>query len=328
MFALKRPLAWLGLDYANCFLRPWSKPPKINHQENSMPRFSIIMPARNQAHTLPQTLDSVRGQTFVDWELILVDDASSDETVELVHSFNDLRIKVVTQEQQGMVSARNRGLAKARGDLIAFLDAADLWMPRKLELADVAFSTGDARLALWHHHYSEFNQSGFFDPPDFKRAIKLQGEVWQELMSRNFIGLLSVVAPRSAIAKAGGFNEALSLMSPWDLWIKLSKIGFVAYETQTLGHHRLSLPMTLEELEIWEMEWMQVMKTHLLREGTPKRKKLGQWHFHREMAHGFAKLGLRARAMQHLAEALRLRPVAPGNLTSLVFLGRKGAKQG
>ena len=97
---------------------------------------SIIIPAYNAEKYLESTIQSVINQTYTDWELIIINDGSNDGTLELISNFKDRdsRIKVFSYENAGVAHSRNRGIAKARGEYIAFLDADDLWTPNKLEM--------------------------------------------------------------------------------------------------------------------------------------------------------------------------------------------------
>lgn len=102
------------------------------------PRVSIVMPTYNRADTLLRAVESVRAQTREDWELLLVDDGSTDATASLLAGVTDPRIRVFTQENRGVGAARNRAFREVRGDLIAFLDSDDAWVTHHLEMA-VAF---------------------------------------------------------------------------------------------------------------------------------------------------------------------------------------------
>ena len=93
---------------------------------------SIVVPAFNAAATLPETLNALSAQSFGDFEIIVVDDGSSDRTVAVARSLGDRRIRVVQQPNRGLAGARNSGIAQARGEYIGFCDADDLWRPTKL----------------------------------------------------------------------------------------------------------------------------------------------------------------------------------------------------
>lgn len=98
-----------------------------------MPKASIIVPAFNVSETLPQTLKALLNQTFEDFEIIVVDDGSSDDTAQITRAFGaDPRVKLILQRNRGLASARNTGIAEARGEYIGFCDADDLWEPDKL----------------------------------------------------------------------------------------------------------------------------------------------------------------------------------------------------
>ncbi len=103
-----------------------------------MPDVSIILPTYNRADTIPRAIESVRDQTFADWELIIVDDGSTDGTAERINKL-DPRIRILRQENQGCYVARNSGIAAAKGRFIAFLDSDDEWLPHFLEIAMAFF---------------------------------------------------------------------------------------------------------------------------------------------------------------------------------------------
>lgn len=98
------------------------------------PVASLVVPAYNVAGTIRETLVSLLGQTFADFELIVVDDGSSDQTIAVVQSFDDERIRLIRQKNRGLAGAHNTGIAAARGRYVGFCDADDLWLPEKLEL--------------------------------------------------------------------------------------------------------------------------------------------------------------------------------------------------
>jgi len=97
-----------------------------------MSKISVIIPVYNKAQYLKKTIDSVLNQSMTDFELIIVNDGSTDQSIEIINSFNDKRIKFINQTNQGVAAARNLGVANAGSELIAFLDADDLWFPNHL----------------------------------------------------------------------------------------------------------------------------------------------------------------------------------------------------
>lgn len=103
------------------------------------PRFSVVIPAWNVESWLPETIASVQNQTITDWELIVVDDGSTDGTAAIVKNVDDARVRLISQPNSGVSIARNRGIAESRGEFIAFLDADDLWSPTHLQRAQEYF---------------------------------------------------------------------------------------------------------------------------------------------------------------------------------------------
>lgn len=99
-----------------------------------MPEISVIVPVYNGESTILETLATVEQQTFTDWELLVINDGSCDRTLEQLQTIRDRRLQIFSYPNAGVSVARNRGLAHARGELIAFLDADDLWTADKLEL--------------------------------------------------------------------------------------------------------------------------------------------------------------------------------------------------
>lgn len=111
-----------------------------------MPRIDVIVPLYNKAGTVERAIGSIREQTFTDWQLIVVDDGSTDESPDIVRGMNDPRIKLIRQENQGPGAARNRGIAAGESPYVAFLDADDQWHPWYLENALRAIEESDAAL--------------------------------------------------------------------------------------------------------------------------------------------------------------------------------------
>lgn len=174
------------------------------------PLVSVVIPAYNAASTIDETLRSVRAQTHRALEIIVVDDGSSDGTVAVAarHAAADDRVQVVTQANAGVAAARNAGWRRARADLIAFVDADDLWAPRKIELQVRALDAGGPDVGLAYCWYVLIDAQGHVigRPP----GIRHEGDVLARLFERNFVGNGSaVLVRREALAAARGFESAL-----------------------------------------------------------------------------------------------------------------------
>jgi len=192
---------------------------------------SIIMPAFNAAKYFPETLDSIKNQSYTAWELIVVDDGSTDETATLVESFAriDSRIKLIRQANGKQGKARNNGIRHAKGEWIAFLDADDIWTPNKLEVqlsktvelnSDLSFTDG----------YICLNNDMSRRDHRFGVENKLyQGNEGVQLFhAQNRIPTSTVLVKKSVLEKAGGFPEDLDIQNCEDyfLWTRLLAEGY------------------------------------------------------------------------------------------------------
>ncbi len=187
------------------------------------PEISIIIPTYNHAHFLKRCLESVISQTFVNWEAIVVNNYSEDNTIELVNSFTDPRVHLVNFRNNGIIAAaRNEGMRQSCGNLIAFLDSDDWWYPNKLEIAAKYLNNTD----IVYHALDIFTNKG-------KRLIKrirsvhLKKPVFIDLMKHsNVLANSSVVIRKSIIDKVGGLTEDKRFFATedFDLWLKISRI--------------------------------------------------------------------------------------------------------
>lgn len=188
---------------------------------NPFPLISIILPVRNGAKTLQQTIESVLAQYFIDFELLAIDDGSDDGTLDILKSFSDYRIKVIASTKLGQSQSRNLGLDRALGEYISFLDADDIWTRDKLSEqlqvlqknpdVDVVYSWTDCidESGDWVRNGSHFS---------------VEGDVQPYLVMTDFIDTVSnPLVRRQALQDVGGFDESLAAAEDWDLWLRLSQ---------------------------------------------------------------------------------------------------------
>jgi len=189
------------------------------------PTVSVIIPTYNRAHLVGRAIRSVLNQTYQDFEIIVVDDGSTDNTEEVVKGFNDDRIRYIRHdENRGGAAARNTGIKAAQGEYIAFLDSDDEWLPEKLERQVKAFEKSDSRVGVIYTGSIAVSQNGEATT-DYK-APKLRGSILRELLISNQIigGGSNVMVKRELLKKLGGFDEALPSCQDWDLWLRLASI--------------------------------------------------------------------------------------------------------
>lgn len=170
---------------------------------------SIIVPAYNAAATLDETLRSIRSQTHREIEILVVDDGSEDATGEIAqrHAEQDPRLRLISQENAGVAAARNRGIAESRGEIIAPVDADDLWAPDKIERQLRALRRGGERVGLvytWYAHIdADGNVRGMVRPME-------SGDVLELICLGNFVGNgSSALMRKSAVLEAGGYDPSL-----------------------------------------------------------------------------------------------------------------------
>jgi glycosyltransferase involved in cell wall biosynthesis len=188
-----------------------------------MAQISVITPTYNRAHLLGRAVQSVLGQTFRDFELIVVDDGSTDNTQEVVANMGDERLRYIRHERnRGASAARNTGIRAARGAYIAFQDSDDEWMPDKLEKQIRAFENASSALGVVYTGFWRIEGDKRTYIPSSQIEPK-DGNVHSVLLKTNFIAPPEVLIKRECFEKAGMFDEELHMLEDWELWIRLSK---------------------------------------------------------------------------------------------------------
>jgi glycosyltransferase involved in cell wall biosynthesis len=185
-----------------------------------MPTISVVVPAYNGERTILKTLESIKKQTFSDFEIIVIDDGSTDRTVELVNTVKDERIKIFSYKNGGLPVARNRGIAHAQGEYIAFIDADDLWTPDKLASQLEALQNNPkAGLAYSWTNYMDDNAENVYQG----HSIYYDGDVYADLLRWNFMASGSnPLIRREAIEDAGEFEPTLRSAEDWDYWLRIA----------------------------------------------------------------------------------------------------------
>ncbi len=213
------------------------------------PRVSIIVPAWNAAAYLGETIAGVQAQTVSHWELLLVDDGSTDDTGAIARAFaaGDSRIRAIRQENAGASAARNRGFAESHSaaPFVAFLDADDVWEPNALATLGRALDAAPP-LAAAYGLARAIDGAGVFLEPDVLEAY--QRERWGidagclvrwpsdkpttfavEAVMEHIITAGTALLRRNALEAAGLFDPQLSMWEDWDLWLRLCKVGDMAF---------------------------------------------------------------------------------------------------
>ena len=201
------------------------------------PSVSVVMAAKNYARFLPVAVDSVREQTFADWELVVVDDGSIDDTPTVIKPFlSDSRIRYVRSDKLGQTRAKNLGIGLSRAPLVAFLDADDVWMPAKLE-KQLAVFRAQPEAGVVFCLRSLIDDLGKPLPP---RPISrpFRGRVLERLFVQNFVCFSSAIVRREILSHIGRLDPQLDLAIDYDLWLRVAKHYTFDYVDEQLVQYR------------------------------------------------------------------------------------------
>lgn len=204
----------------------------------SVPVVSVVVPTYNHAQFLGPALQSVRAQTLENWEAIVVNNFSDDNTVEIVTSFNDPRIRLVNFRNHGVIAAsRNEGIRLAASNLVSFLDSDDGWHPRKLARCVETIADGFDLVC----HGEDWAREGtpprrmLYGPASRARYARL-------LFNGNCISTSAVVIRKQWLTRVGGFREQARFVTAedYDLWLRLARDGArIGFIDEILGEYRM-----------------------------------------------------------------------------------------
>lgn len=193
-----------------------------------MPRVSIIIPAHNAEAHLPQTLSSIETQTFEDWEIVLCDDASTDRT-SAVAAHLEPRVTVIRSEENvGPAAARNLAISRASGELLAFLDSDDYWLPEYLERQTGLYERMSAerkRPGIIACNAWILSDSGFLEGT-YLDYVGLDSDITVARALRSNPFFVGSVCPRRAVHEAGCFSADLRSAEDYDLWLRILELGY------------------------------------------------------------------------------------------------------
>jgi hypothetical protein len=191
-----------------------------------MPLVSIIMNVRNGAAFLREALDSVMAQTFADWELIVWDDCSTDDSAKIVGGYHDHRIRYfLSPDETPLGEARDRAIQQAAGEWLAFLDQDDIWLPRKLE-SQMALADHDDVGIIYGRTVLFDSRRGDLRDYDYAHEFQLlpEGNIFAALFrDACFIAMSSAVLRRSAVAEVGGIPDTIQVVPDYYLYIAIAR---------------------------------------------------------------------------------------------------------
>ncbi|WP_341526184.1 glycosyltransferase [Nostoc sp. UHCC 0302] len=184
-----------------------------------MAKVSVIIPADNAINYLQATLKSVLQQTFIDFEVLIVGDDSTDNLIEWANLLVDPRVKLIFHKDQGIVAARNTGIAEAQGEYIAFLDTDDLWESTKLE-KQVKYLEDNPKIGLVHTNIVLLNWQD--KPSDRVTTSNAEGDALKQLLEQNAVMTSSVMVRHSCLKCVGEFDINLRSSQDWAMWVQIA----------------------------------------------------------------------------------------------------------
>lgn len=280
-------------------------------------KVSIIIPAYNVARYVRGAVESALGQTYRNKEIIVVDDGSEDGIRDALELYiASRRIVYVRQPNLGLAGARNTGVRMARGEFIALLDSDDAFLPEKVArqvgalldnpafgvcYSDILHFTETSPVKYYHHRYHQAYKTG---------------DLLEDLLMRNFINPLSVVARKSTFEQFGFFDERLRRSEDWDLWLRWSSRGVKFYYlNQILGLYRIrkadNLTSLQSEPEMKEESlrlFSNIFKNSDLGERFSRGKNLIFSSLEQKAGIAYLLVGNKKNARKHLKKSLALRP--------------------
>lgn len=292
---------------------------------------SVVIPLYNKASTINRAVDSVLAQTITDWELVVVDDGSTDNGAALVLAYSDSRIRLVTQTNAGVAAARNKGAELAANELLAFLDADDYWSPAHLENL-LHLKTEFPNASLYGTAYFGVGGDGVakkrkFRNPDIGPDRLLVADYFADVVEfGHFVFTSSVAINKSWFQAVGGFPMDVKSGEDTLTWARLACIGDVAFSKEATSYYMLP-PVGLTDRRdfLRRPPTPDYVASELskLRAATPKFKKsLSRYlaHWHRIRAMMFLELNERLNSFSELWKAIRFDGLKPKDFVCCLLL--------
>ncbi len=246
-------------------------------------KISVIIATRNRAGLLPRAVDSAR-TAGADVEIVVVDDASTDSTPEVCAGFSGVEV-IRLGKNRGLAAARNAGLDKCRGDLLAFLDDDDVRMPGSLDRQREFLQAHPEAVAAYGRVFLFDDSPGSQQREVWPSEVK-SGDLFWDLVRSNFIPVCGILVRKECVSAVGGFDPRLATAEDWDLWLRISESSHFAaqedivagYRRPALGSDQLSSRPVLMKTTSARVQARALALPRARRASAPLRQALRRWH--------------------------------------------------
>jgi hypothetical protein len=226
----------------------------------SLPLISIVIPAYNAEAFIAEAIDSVLAQDYLSYEIIVVDDGSTDNTPGILETYQN-HLRVIRQPNAGLGPARNAGITAARGELIAFLDADDRWLPEKLS-KQYECLTHHPKAGLVHSDLLEWRPQESTQTHRELGRGEFQGSCLQRLIHNNRVLPSTVLVKKECLDRVGNFDPKPSGVEDWDLWLRIARQYDFAFVAEPLVLYRMhDANMSANSLRMRTGEFYVLQKT-------------------------------------------------------------------
>lgn len=273
---------------------------------------SVVIPTYNRSSTLPRAIKSVLSQDYANLELIIVDDASIDNTAQVLEIFDDPRIRIIKHERnKGVGAARNTGIEAAKGDIVAFQDSDDEWLSGKLSKQVAALTESGPDCVLVYCTKIVYGRDAAYTR-GVRRCVcvpgpsdtNLSGDLREDLWRRHVISTQTMLMRTSALRKIGGFDTRLYNSEEWDLAIRLSELGTFAFVDEPLVNTYIQTD-SISRLSRKAPYSQLIIINKLKRRGVPAALQAASWA---RLGYNLGKLGYPQRGEVLLRASLAARP--------------------
>src|SRR3972149_11623830 len=247
------------------------------------PKVSVIITTHNRGHLVSKAIQSVMNQTYQNFEMVIVDDGSTDNTEKIVKGFGDEKIQYIRHESNKRVSAaRNTGIQMAKGKYIALLDDDDEWFPTKLEKQVKKFEESSERTGLIYT--GVIVKSGNTGEVFGEMLPTLRGKLYMDFINRNIIPTSSSMIRKTCFQEVGFFDESITFDEDWDLWIRISKRYEFDYIPEVLVSYYIHGIQITAKLDVKIRGRERFIKKHYLDFSkypsilAKHLKRVGKWH--------------------------------------------------